>query len=125
ELPSGATVRFMNTHLDHRRDPQERLASAAQIERLIEARPDVPSILIGDLNATPESEVLKRFRQAWQFAGDGETLWTSPSRVPRRQIDYIAFRPADRWQVREVYVIDEPIASDHRPIFALLELVAA
>jgi hypothetical protein len=34
----------------------------------------------------------------------------------------VLFRPADRWRSLEVRVLDEAVASDHRAIFALLEL---
>jgi endonuclease/exonuclease/phosphatase family metal-dependent hydrolase len=45
-----------------------------------------------------------------------------PASNPPRQIDYILFRPANRWKVVEVRVPDEPLASDHRPLVAVLEL---
>jgi endonuclease/exonuclease/phosphatase (EEP) superfamily protein YafD len=32
----------------------------------------------------------------------------------------VLVRPADRWQVVEVRVLEEPIASDHRPLLAVL-----
>ena len=36
----------------------------------------------------------------------------------------ILFQPAKRWNVIEVRVLDEAVASDHRAIFAVLELVS-
>jgi endonuclease/exonuclease/phosphatase (EEP) superfamily protein YafD len=38
-------------------------------------------------------------------------------------IDYVMYRPAKRWQVVEVRVLDEPLASDHRPLLAVLRRV--
>ena len=32
-------------------------------------------------------------------------------------------RPADRWKVVEVRVLDEAVASDHRPVLAVLRRV--
>lgn len=49
----------------------------------------------------------------------------SPVTKPNMQIDFILFRPSDQWKVVEVKVLDEAIASDHRPIFAELEYVGA
>jgi endonuclease/exonuclease/phosphatase (EEP) superfamily protein YafD len=89
---------------------------------LAKANPDIPSILGGDLNAVPDSEPLKILSSAWQAANAGKELPTMPANNPRRQIDYILFRPANRWKVVEVRVPDEPLASDHRPLVAVLEL---
>mgnify|MGYP000435192757 CR=1 FL=1 len=40
-----------------------------------------------------------------------------------RQIDFILVRPAERWKAIEVRVLDEAVASDHRAIFAVLEIL--
>lgn len=120
--PEGGlpNIRFLATHLDHRPDDAERLASAAFINQLLDDRTE-PAILAGDLNATPESNVLKRFGTLWQNANETETLPTIPAGKPARQIDFVLYRPAERWKVIETNVIDEPIASDHRPLFVVLE----
>ena len=47
---------------------------------------------------------------------------TVPVGKPTRQIDFILVRPAARWKVIETKVLDEAVASDHRAIFAILEL---
>jgi hypothetical protein len=46
-----------------------------------------------------------------------------PSVQPRTKIDYVFFRPADGWRVVEQQVVDEPVASDHRPLPVVLECV--
>jgi hypothetical protein len=33
------------------------------------------------------------------------------------------YKPKDRWKVVEVRVIDEKVASDHCPVFSVLELL--
>jgi len=83
--------------------------------------PDLPSLLAGDLNALRDSRPMRKLAEAWQVAGD--VLPTFPSAAPTRQIDYILYRPAHRWRVVEVRVLDEAVASDHRPILAVLELL--
>ena len=117
-------IRVLATHLDHRRPEADRLASADLINQVAEEEPTRPSILMGDLNATPESATLARFELAWQRAND-DPRPTIPVSAPKRQIDYILTRPDDRWRVVEVRVLDEPIASDHRPILAVLEWIDA
>lgn len=118
----GRPLLFLATHLDYRPNDAERRASVERIEEVLKDRRDVPVILAGDLNATPESEVLKMFRKNWQMCGVSPTTWTYPAAEPKKQIDYVLARPAQRWKTVEVRVLQEPVASDHRPILAVLEL---
>lgn len=113
-------VRFLCTHLDHRPDDAERLASVAFIDELL-ASDDAPAILAGDLNARPDSEVLKRFGTSWVNPLAKEPLPTFPSNEPTRQIDYVLTHPAGGWKLIEATVLDEPVASDHLPLFMVLE----
>jgi endonuclease/exonuclease/phosphatase family metal-dependent hydrolase len=112
---------FFNTHLDHRRSDEERLASAKAINELAVARGERPALLAGDLNATIDSRVMAEFARQWTRAGERE-LPTIPVARPARQIDFILFRPAARWKVIDVKVLEEAVASDHRPILAVVEL---
>jgi len=111
---------FHCTHIDHRRDDAERLAAARLINELV-ASSDRPALLAGDLNATPESEVLKAFATHWQNATAEQPLPTIPSAEPTRQIDFVLHRSVGAWRVVETKVLDEPVASDHRPLLVVLE----
>lgn len=122
--PQQAAVRLLATHLDHRRDERERLASAKMINRLIEKHGEQPAVLAGDLNATPESQTLSELRKAWTPVNEAP-LPTIPVARPARQIDFVLYRPAGRWRVIEVRVLEEAVASDHRAIFAVIELRTA
>lgn len=122
QLPSGVSLRLLATHFDHRPADDERLASARQINELVAKEPKQPAILAGDLNAVPESAVLKELTMHWERANE-VTAPTFPAERPSRQIDYVLVRPAGRWRVVEVRVVEEPMASDHRPLVATLELV--
>ena len=112
---------FLSTHLDHRSNDRERLASAKRINELIAKRDGLPTILAGDLNATRDTPVLLTLSKQWEISNSKE-LPTVPVTKPRRQIDFILSRPARNWKTVEVRVLDEAIASDHRAIFAVLEL---
>lgn len=112
---------FLATHFDHRRDDRERVASAEAINRLIEGNLTGLALLAGDLNATPASAALQRLREKWHVANQ-RPLPTIPVSKPDRQIDYVLWRPETRWRVVEVSVLDEAVASDHRPILAVLEV---
>lgn len=122
EIPEAdQKVLLLATHLDYRPDESERLASAKVINDLIANRPEHPALLAGDLNATPESETLRLFGTAWTRANT-KPMATVPVSEPTKQIDFILYRPVSRWKVVEVKVLDEAVASDHRAIFAVLEL---
>jgi endonuclease/exonuclease/phosphatase family metal-dependent hydrolase len=123
--PTGwnTPIYFLATHLDHRPNDKERMASSEMINKLIQNREDAPAILAGDLNDTPDSRTLSRLGKSWQRA-NRKVMPTVPVTQPKRQIDYILFRPVNRWKTIEVRVLDEAVASDHRAIFAVLELNA-
>ena len=65
---------------------------------------------------------MRALAKQWAFATDpGQGLLTFPSEAPRRQIDYVLYRPAGPFRVAEARVIEEKVASDHRPVLAVLE----
>ncbi len=110
---------FLATHLDYRPDDTERKWSIKKIEEILADRQKAPAILAGDLNASPDSAVMAEFAKTWRRANDKD-LSTFPAAKPTKQIDYILVRPAARWEVVEVRVLDEAAASDHRPLLAVL-----
>jgi len=115
-------IRFMATHIDYRPDDSERMDSVKKLEEVARERPDLPTLLVGDLNSKPDSRVMKAFGENWTRT-DSSPLLTFPADKPDRQIDYVLVRPASRWKVVESRVLDEPVASDHRPLLVVLELV--
>ncbi|MFH0795287.1 MAG: endonuclease/exonuclease/phosphatase family protein, partial [bacterium] len=118
---SDTPFTFLATHLDV--SPEPRLASIPLIENLFQKKPDRPALLAGDLNALPDSPTLQALCKTWSVATSAPELLTFPSETPDRQIDYVLFRPAQRWKVIEARVLDEPMASDHRPIMAVIEWI--
>jgi len=98
---------------------EERYSQAARLIEIFEDE-EAPVILAGDFNSRPDSDVMALVREAWHIPDKGEDHFTFPSDAPDREIDYIVYRPQDRFEVVEHRVIDEPVASDHRPL--LLEL---
>lgn len=114
----GRDVSFVTTHLHHQ-EPELRERQAAKLNDLF-ADADRPVILAGDLNATPDSKLVATLSGKWTTATAGPALFTFPAAKPTKQIDYILFRPAGRFRVISATVIDEPVASDHRPVLAVL-----
>ena len=113
---------FAGTHLDHQRDQSNRMMQAKRIMELYDDY-DLPIILAGDLNAAPGSDPINLLSRQWSYGAQDNPLPTSPSVKPRRKIDYIMYKPKGRWKVVEVRVIDEKVASDHCPVFVVLELL--
>ena len=109
---------FLSTHFDHKSE-EDRMAGAGVANLPI----GLPAILAGDLNAPPDDLVLGTLMQQWASATKGPTFLTSPAEAPKTQIDYVLFRPAKRWTVVEAKVVDEAVASDHRPLLAVLKLL--
>ena len=124
EGPDGKPLRFISTHFQHNLE-EDRVAEAKAINQLFAREGnETPSILAGDMNATPEAEPVKILDQEWSNAIDDEAAPTAPSIKPRSRIDYIFYRPEARFRMIESKVIDEEVASDHRPVLAVLELKA-
>lgn len=121
ELPGDRELQLLATHLDHRPDDAERLASATAINDLVAKMPDRPAILAGDLNAVPDSQVLQRLLATWTNTTD-KPLATIPVGRPARQIDFVLVRPAARWKIVETKVLNEAVASDHRALLTVIEL---
>jgi endonuclease/exonuclease/phosphatase family metal-dependent hydrolase len=117
---SEVSLLLLATHLDFRAD--ERLASAKVINELAAKHPEQAALLAGDLNATPDSKTLQHLETMWTRANE-KPLATVPVNQPTKQIDFILYSPKDRWKAIEVKVLDEDVASDHRAIFAVLELL--
>jgi endonuclease/exonuclease/phosphatase family metal-dependent hydrolase len=122
KISKEQSILFLATHFDHRRPDTERRASAKFINGMVGQQKNTPAILAGDLNDVPGSPTLKEIGKLW-LRTNSEITPTVPVTKPVRQIDYILVRPKDRWKVVETQVLDEAVASDHRAIFAVIELV--
>jgi endonuclease/exonuclease/phosphatase family metal-dependent hydrolase len=114
----GRRVRLFVTHLDYRADPSVRVAQVAEMLRYI-GRPDEPTILLGDLNATPaatELQPLFRVLQDTWRAGPGLTY---PADKPAKRIDYVL--ASSHFEIIAA-TVGSAQASDHRPVLAELRL---
>jgi len=118
--PGLPTLQFSSTHLDQGRDIASRLAQARFLNTVVAPGDDQPAILAGDLNCQPDSAVVGVLHQVWEdmFTAP-ETL--GPQGVPRRRVDHVFARPASMWHTEDAQVVDDRIASDHRPVIVTLE----
>ena len=70
-------------------------------------------VLPGD----PDRETLAALLASWRST-TAEPQPTFPAGQPARQIDFILYRAGGVLEPGRVRVLDEPVASDHRPILA-------
>lgn len=132
EAPGGKQLRIISTHFQHNVE-QDRLDEARAInDHFANDDPSadtmgskvagLPTILAGDLNAKPGSDPIIELQKKWTFAMEDPAAPSAPSKDPRSRIDYILHRSDDPIAIVEHEVIDEPMASDHCPVFAVLEI---
>jgi endonuclease/exonuclease/phosphatase family metal-dependent hydrolase len=122
-LPSGDTIAFIGTHLDQKRDGQDRWSQVARINEIFSLN-RYPTILAGDLNDTIGSRAINKLEEIWGPSHSKEKNEpTFPSKNPRRKIDYVFYYPKERWRVLETKVIQDSIASDHCAYLVTLELL--
>ena len=106
---------MINTHLSL--NEAERIESVKIITKWTK-KYDKPVFLIGDLNATPDSTPLEILKKKWQILSNPKQP-TSPSVNPVRTIDYVLgyVGNGQTYIKHNAQVIDEQVASDHRPLF--------
>ena len=46
-----------------------------------------------------------------------------PADEPRWYANYVLYRPTEKWEVAELRVVNEQVASNHRPVLAVLRRV--
>jgi endonuclease/exonuclease/phosphatase family metal-dependent hydrolase len=122
-LDSGDTIAFVGTHLDHLKDDKDRNAQAKKINDVFSSN-NYPTILAGDLNATPGSKAINILETVWQSSYDPTNIEpTFPSDNPRKKIDYVMTFPKKRWKVLKTQVIQDTVATDHCVYLVTLELL--
>ncbi len=100
----------------------DQLASIPLILKEIEGT-QKPVFLAGDLNAHPDSPVIKALREKFRVLTNVKTS-TFPANEPKECIDYILGYAGNDPGFASLSngVMNEPVASDHRPVFAELRL---
>ena len=114
---------FACTHLDL--DEEFRLSS---LDIILEeaARWEKPFFICGDWNDTPTSTLITKMKRAGfrmlNYVSNSSTYYTFPAGTPNRIIDYIASFGKVYNSIKKRKVINEPVASDHRPVVVELTL---
>ena len=111
---------FACTHLSL--TEEDRLASLKIIKSSVRTS-HKPFFLAGDLNDHPESAFIKALQQDFQILTNIKKA-TFPAPEPTETIDYIAAweQQTDDFATLSTQVVEEPLASDHRPITVTLRM---
>ncbi|NNE67322.1 MAG: hypothetical protein HKN33_12215 [Pyrinomonadaceae bacterium] len=123
ELESGEKISFIGTHLEHQRESTDRVAQVKKINEVFLSN-QYPTILAGDLNDLPDSEPISILKRHWKDASGKDGKATFPSDKPTKRIDYVFYRPMNRWEVVKAEVICDSIASDHCAVLSVLKLIS-
>lgn len=80
-----------------------------------------PTILGGDFNAIPTNNTIRTLKE-YGFSKTCETNCnTLPSVNPNKEVDYIMYRPHEKFKVLSHEVIND-LSSDHLPIVSIIKL---
>ena len=110
---TGRELRLVGIHFY--RTEEERLAQAERLDAYLEGDA-LPTVLAGDFNSEPGSAVMNYLARRWHIVPKGEDNLTFSSFDPVREIDFFLIRPREQFEVVQQFLLDEPVASDHRPL---------
>jgi endonuclease/exonuclease/phosphatase family metal-dependent hydrolase len=136
----GSGLLFLCTNLAYGIANEERMEAAKTINEFVRKRHDTPAILAGTLNFYPGFDVPHEFVKEWRIVGvdrEGTNLQpekgpgrkkyylspSNPADEPRWYSNYVLYRPAAKWEVAELQVVNEQAASTHRPVLVVLRRV--
>lgn len=104
----------------------EDLMSSLAIINKYAKQSEKPFFVAGDFNALPNSEFINSLSVEYEVLNDVNE-YTFPADNPDRTIDYIvSWKPtAGNVAVAKSQVMDEPVASDHRPVVVTLRRAVA
>lgn len=121
QLPDGKKIIFASTHLDAQRQDTNRFL---QINKIVDVfkNENLPLIIAGDFNAVPTTRIIQVLDNHFTRTCISNCGFTVSQINPIRTIDFIAYRPSDKFTVIEHKVIDEKYASDHLPVLAVLKI---
>ena len=119
EVEGVGPVSIVSVHLAG--SIEERMAQADSVTSFF-GELGRPVVSAGDFNGRPEGPVVTSLGRSWEILTKSGDRNTYPSPQPDREIDFVMIRPIGAFIALEHEVIGEPMASDHRPILAVLAL---
>ena len=73
------------------------------------------------MNGRRDTDVMQSLEAEWQNTSIADPDSAIPNARPRSRGDHVLVRPSEGWRVVDWLVIDETLASDHRPLLTVLE----
>lgn len=135
-LAAPTPILLVNTHLSVE-SAEDRRMQVNALREFLTRQGNVPVVVTGDFNDTPDSDVISALRAAGTDASAASRPdLTFPSHQPDRQIDFIWLAPAEAWHTAGVRTGAEQAgddtahqtllqrASDHLPLFGEFRLSA-
>lgn len=116
---TGTDRRLVLVGLHLYRTEEERFAQASRVAEIFGAEA-TPVILAGDLNSEPGTRPMRALLDRWQLPAKRNGQHTFPASEPDQDIDHVLLPRDGPFRLIEYQVIDEPSASDHRPVLAVL-----
>mgnify|MGYP001376150304 CR=1 FL=1 len=121
-FPNSRQCTAVAVHFDWVADDAFRFMQASETIQHLQLC-STPWIVFGDFNDVPGSRTMEGFYSiGTQIEGTENGLRSFPADTPRVAIDSIIAGPPEHWIVGKGVVVNEPNASDHRPVRATLEL---
>ncbi len=122
-MPTGDTIAVINVHLNWVQNDTLRYAQALALINVLDTL-SRPYIVLGDFNDVPGSRTLALFERIGLVVPKPATArFTFPSGEPIKEIDFIVAAPRAAWRESQAEVVAEAMASDHRPVRAVLRLI--
>lgn len=118
EPPEGERITAINVHFDWVENDGARVRQARALAAVLDTLTG-PWLLMGDFNDGPSSRTLRTFEDLVQpLTKPGDSSYTFPSTTPTKEIDHIFVSRSAGWRLRGTRVVEDSVASDHRPVVA-------
>ncbi len=127
EIAKDCHIIFVNVHFDWINNAEGSASRLNQAKALVAYVDTIDKavIITGDFNCTPDSPTMQYFyTQGFEFAEKG-TDNLSFQGSNKGEIDHVIYRNtvSQKINLKSIKLLDEPVASDHRPLVAELEVV--
>lgn len=116
--PKLGVISFASAHYSYKSE-KERFPQVLAFESVVDSYKH-PVILTGDFNATPETKTIQHYASKWALVEKKGARLTSPAHKPKSEIDFCALRNFPKHTAESV-VLDEAVASDHRPVLTVIK----
>lgn len=127
QITESYNIVFANVHFDWIEGEEgsaNRLKQAKALVKYIDSL-DKATIITGDFNCTPDSRTMKYFaEQGFIFVKKGEDNLSFQGNS-KSEIDHVIYRNSSiiKFEPKNIELLIEPIASDHRPLVAELKIM--